>query len=267
MNEKITIAMGQMLVEAGQLETNLTRAVKMIEEAAEKDSDIIVLPECLDLGWTHPRARELANPIPGKTSNRLSEAAKKHNVYVVAGLTEHNDEKIYNSAVVISNKGKIILTHRKINELPFALELYTVGDKINSVETEFGRIGLAICADLRPEGDPIGNSLGLMGSRLLLSPSAWAVKPDHDNEKNPYGQEWVDPYSEIAKKYQMTVVGVSNVGIVEGGEWDGWKCIGCSVAIGPDGEVLAQGSYGEKAEELLVFEIKKGEGRSENSHT
>ena len=93
-----------------------------------------------------------------------------------------------------------------------------------------------------------------MGARFLLSPCAWAVEPDHDNELNPYGQEWIDPYTKLAKTYQLTVVGVSNVGKVVGGEWDGWKCIGCSVAIGPDGEVLVQGPYGEEAEELLIFE-------------
>ncbi|KRG13205.1 carbon-nitrogen hydrolase family protein [Lederbergia galactosidilytica] len=252
---KIKIAMGQMLVEAGQLDANLSRACGMIREAAEKGSHIIVLPECMDLGWTHPGAKELAEPIPGKSSEILCQAAKDANIYVVVGLTERLDQRIYNSAIIISNEGEIILTHRKINELSFALDLYTIGDKINIVETEFGRIGLAICADLRPEGDPIGHSLGLMGSRLLLSPSAWAVPADHDNEQNPYGQEWIGPYSEIAKKYQMTVVGVSNVGLVEGGEWDGWKCIGRSVAIGPNGKILAQGNYGEKAEELIIIEV------------
>ena len=255
MDKKIRIAMGQMLVEAGQHENNLIRACGMIREAAKKGSNMIILPECMDIGWTHPGAIELAEPIPGKSTDILCNVAKELNIYVVAGLTERYDEKIYNSAIIISNEGEIILTHRKINELSFALDLYSVGDKINIAETQYGRIGLAICADLRPEGNPIGHSLGLMGTRLLLSPSSWAVTPDHDNNLNPYGQEWIDPYREIAQKYQMTVVGVSYVGLVEGGEWDGWKCIGCSVAIGPNGEILAQGTYGEKAEELLTFEV------------
>ena len=255
MEKKVKIAMGQMLVEPGQLDANLTRACTMIHQAAEKECRIIVLPEALDAGWTYPGAAELAEPIPGYSSDILSRAAKEANMYVVAGLTERSGERIYNAAVVIQNTGEILITHRKINELSFALDLYTVGDKVNSVETEFGKIGLAICADLRPEGDPIGNTLGLMGSRLLLSPCAWAVEPDHDNNVKPYGQEWIDPYSEIAKRYQMTVVGVSNVGMVDGGEWDGWRCIGSSIAVGPDGEVLAHGTYGENAEELLIIEV------------
>lgn len=255
MNNTVKIAMGQMLVEPGKVEANLARAVRMIEQAGEKGAEIIVLPESLDLGWTHPGAKDKAEPIPGKVSNILCEAAKQYNMYVVAGLTEQDGEKLYNAAVIISNKGEIILTHRKINELDFALDLYTTGNKINSVETELGEIGLAICADLRVEGDPIGNALGLMGSRLLLSPSSWAVKPDHDNELDSYGEEWIEPYSALAKKYNMTVVGVSNVGRVEGGEWDGWKCIGSSIAVNSSGELLIQGSYGVNAEELLVIEV------------
>lgn len=255
MSKNNKIAMGQMLVKAGQLDINLNKACEMIAKAASKGCNIIVLPECLDIGWTYPKAKDLAHPIPGYSSDRLSLAAKENNIYVVAGLTENCGDRTYNSAVIISNKGEIVLTHRKINELSFALDTYTTGDKINDIDTEYGKLGLAICADLRVEGDPIGNSLGLMGSRLLLSPCAWSVPPDHDNTLNPYGQEWVDPYSLIAKRFNMVVVGVSNVGAVEGGEWDGWKCIGCSVAVGPNGEILAQGSYGENAEELLTFEI------------
>jgi len=254
MKKNVRIAMGQMLVQGGQLENNLARACKMIKSAGDQGCDIIVLPECLDLGWTYPQAGELAHPIPGYCSDRLCHAAKNAAIYVVAGLTEKNDNILYNSAVVISSEGEIILHHRKINELDFALKLYNIGQKLNVCDTQFGKVGLAICADLRPENNPIGHSLGLMGTSLLLSPCAWAVRPNHNNETMPYGQEWIDPYREIAMKYQMTVVGVSNVGMVTGGEWDGWKCIGCSLAIGPDGKVLEQGSYGEQAEELLIIE-------------
>lgn len=53
----------------------------------------------------------------------------------------------------------------------------------------------------------------------------------------------------------MPIVGVSNVGFVEGGEGDGWKCIGHSLAVGVDGEVIAQGSFGENAEDVLYIEV------------
>jgi predicted amidohydrolase len=59
------LGMGQMLVEGGDAAGNLGRAVRMIREAAQRGCHIVVLPECLDLGWTFPGARELAKPIPG----------------------------------------------------------------------------------------------------------------------------------------------------------------------------------------------------------
>jgi hypothetical protein len=54
----------------------------------------------------------------------------------------------------------------------------------------------------------------------------------------------------------MTVVGVSNVGWLRAGPWKGRKCIGCSLAVGPGGRVLAQGPYGEAAEAMIPVEIE-----------
>jgi hypothetical protein len=53
----------------------------------------------------------------------------------------------------------------------------------------------------------------------------------------------------------MTVVGVSNVGWLTAGPWKGRKCIGCSLAVGPGGEILARGPYGDTAEDLIVVEV------------
>jgi predicted amidohydrolase len=92
-----------------------------------------------------------------------------------------------------------------------------------------------------------------MGARILLSPSAWAVPPGHDNTRTPYGGEWIAPYRELALRHSMPVVGVSNVGPVVGGPWDGWRCIGASLLVGADGQVLAQGPYDEPA--LLVVDV------------
>jgi predicted amidohydrolase len=94
-----------------------------------------------------------------------------------------------------------------------------------------------------------------MGAQVILSPSAWAVDTDHDNEREPYGQLWRDAYTELARLYDLTVLGVSNVGRITGGPWTGRKCIGCSLAVGPGGEILAQGPYGEDAEALVEVEV------------
>jgi len=72
---RFLLGMAQMLVEGGEPEANLARAEGMIERAGVEGCAAAVLPEALDLGWTHPSARELAQPIPGPTSNRLADAA------------------------------------------------------------------------------------------------------------------------------------------------------------------------------------------------
>jgi predicted amidohydrolase len=255
-NIRFKLGMGQMLVEGGCLDQNLRRAFRMIEVAAGQGCRIVVLPECLDTGWAHPEARRLAEPIPGRHSDLLVTAARQAGIYVAAGLTERDGERIYNSAVLISPEGELLTKHRKINELDIASDLYSTGDRLSVAETELGRIGLTICADNFSNSLALGHSLGRMGARLLVSPSAWAVEADHDNRKDPYGETWTVPYTTLARLYDMTVVGVSNVGWINGGVWRGRKCIGCSLAIGPGGELLARGPYGESAESLLVVPVE-----------
>lgn len=251
----VRVGMGQMLVEGGKPEANLTRAVRMIEEAGRRGYDVVVLPECLDLGWTHPSARDLAQPLPGPHSDRLAEAARRAGIHVVAGLVERDGDRLYNAAALISPEEDLLLKHRKINELDIAHDLYSLGDRLGVADTPFGRVGVTICADNFPGTLAFGESLARMGATFLLSPCAWAVDADHDNGSEPYGGLWKGAYSTLAEKFPITVVGVSNVGWMTGGPWEGRKCIGCSLAVGPGGEILAEGPYGEAAEALLRIDV------------
>lgn len=251
----IKIAMAQMLVEGGQVEANLTRAEGMIRRAGEAGCDAVVLPECLDVGWTDPDARALAEPIPGPRCQRLCQAALAAGLYVAAGLTERAGERVYNAAILASPDGRLLLTHRKVHILDIARDLYAVGDRLAVAETALGKVAMPICADNSPHTLALGNALGHMGATLLLSPSAWAVPADHDNARQPYGAEWRQSYQSLARTHGMAVVGVSNVGRIRGGPWGGRNCIGCSLAVGRDGAILRQGPYGESAEELIFVEI------------
>jgi predicted amidohydrolase len=248
--------MAQVLVEGGHPDANLARAEGAIGRAAAEGCRLAVLPECLDLGWTDPSARDLARPIPGPHADRLARAARQHRVFVAAGLVERAGDRLYNAAVLLGPDGRILLHHRKINELDIALDLYAVGDRLGVAETELGTIGLAICADNFGSSLAVGHVLARMGAQLILSPSAWAVDADHDNGKQPYGGLWLDSYAELARLYDLTVLGVSNVGRLTGGPWRGRECIGCSLAVGPGGAVLARGPYGASAEALVVAEVE-----------
>lgn len=253
----IKVAMAQMSVKAGDIETNLARAESMIAQAAEAGCKFVVLPECMDAGWTEDGAAALAQPIPGATSDRLCRSASRNGIHVVSGLTELDEEagRIYNAAVLISPAGEILSKHRKINEIDFARNIYSLGSSLNVVRTGFGAVGVVICADQLIPGNPIGDTVGYMGADLLLSPSAWAVDADYDHAAHPYGSEWRTAYTAVAKRHRMGVVGVSNVGLVASGEWSGRQCIGCSLAVGPDGTILVEGRYGADAEELIVVEM------------
>jgi predicted amidohydrolase len=250
--------MAQMLVEPGRIEANLSRAADMVAQAGRSGCDIVVLPECLDAGWTHESARTLATPLPGPTTDRLRAMAADSGVLVAAGFTERVGDRIFNAAVLVSAQGEVLLHHRKINELDFARRIYSVGTSLSVASTPVGTVGLDICADNAPGSLALGESLGLMGAEILVSPSAWAVPPSHDELLDPYGSMWEESYAALARRHRMPVVGVSNVGPVVGGEWNGWRCIGCSLAVDRDGRVVARGPYGERAEELVLVTLATG---------
>jgi len=250
------LAMIQMYVEGGALDINLKNAVERIEEAAQNGADIALLPEVLDLGWTHSSALDSSFSIPdGKTFNVLSKAAKENNIYLCAGIVEKDADKIYNTAVLIDNQGKLLIKHRKLNELDIAHNLYAQGDRLNVCDTEYGTIGIHICADAFAKDMTLSRSLGYMGADIILSPSSWAVPPDHDNAKEPYGDIWNQVYKPVAKEFRMWIIGVSNVGPVTDGPWKNWNCIGCSLVVNPDGEEVLQGPYGVNADIIIYVDI------------
>jgi len=251
----LKIAMGQMLVDGGNYKKNLKKAVNMIHEAAAKKCNFIVLPECLDLGWTYPNAKELAEPIPGKYSDVLSKAAVESKIYVVAGLTEKFKDKVYNSAVLISPEGKILKVHRKINVLDIAQDIYSIGDSLSVVETEYGKIGVDICADNFEDSHALGESLIRMGADIILSPTAWALPPCFKGDDNPCWT-WETSFKKLAKTFKVPIIGVSNVGLIKDGIWKEFSWIGNSLAVTLDGKITAKGGLGVDKEELIITEVE-----------
>lgn len=253
--QRMKLALAQMLVGPGDKQANLGRAEQWITRAAEQSAEIILLPEALTTGWTHPSARIHADEIPtGESCVRLRSAAAQHRIYVCAGIVERCGERIFNSAVLVAPDGEMLIHHRKIHELDIAQDLYSRGDRLSMADTPSGRIGVMICADGFAPGQSISRALALMGARYILSPCAWAVPADHDNTREPYGQLWLDNYGPVAREFGVTIAGASNVGPITAGPWQRRKCIGNSLVVGPSGE-LARGPYGENAEALLLVEM------------
>jgi len=250
------MALLQMSVKGGDKARNLAHAAEMVQEAAA-DADVAILPEAMDVGWTHPSAAIEASPIPdGDTCVHLRRLAKEYGIYLCSGLVERDGEEVFNSAVIIDPQGDVLLTHRKLNELEIGHAYYGQGDRLGVCQTELGTLGLMICADAFAKDHVISRSLGYMGADILLSPGSWAVKPDHDNEKTPYGDTWRNCYIPVAKEFDMWIVGVSNVGPITEGPWKGRKCIGCSMVVDPNGAEILQGPYGVNAETILYVDIE-----------
>lgn len=250
------LAMVQMQVVGGRKQQNLERAQTRIREAANAGAKVVLLPEALNLGWTHPSARQQADPVPlGESSQRLIESAKRCGVFVCAGLVEQSGSKVFNSALLVDPTGRVLLHHRKIHELEIGHSFYDLGDRLQVAETPFGRIGVIICADAFARGQVLSRSLALMGAEMILSPCAWAVEAHHDNQTDPYGKLWLDNYGPVARDFQIWIAGASNVGWLNEGPWAGRKCIGCSLLVGPKGQQALIGPYGPDAESILYAEI------------
>ncbi|TVS09951.1 MAG: hypothetical protein EA424_26105, partial [Planctomycetaceae bacterium] len=92
------MALVQMSVIGGEERRNLARAEELIAEAAAHGSRLVVLPEAMDLGWTHPSSKNAAEPIPdGEPCRRLAESAASHGIVLCAGLTERCGDQVFNS--------------------------------------------------------------------------------------------------------------------------------------------------------------------------
>lgn len=251
------LAVVQMLVAGGAKDANLRRAEERIAEATREGADVVLLPEVCDLGWTDPAALTEAEPIPGgEPFRRLSEAARTHGVYLCAGLTERDGDQVYNAAVPVGPDGRLLLKHRKLNELEIAHHLYALGDRLGVAETRFGRIGLLICADATAAHWALLRAMGYLGADIVLLPSAWAVPPDHDNTREPYGDTWRKPFGAVGREFRMWIAAASNVGILRAGAWKDWRCIGCSLITNAQGEEVLQGPYGADADTILYVDVE-----------
>jgi predicted amidohydrolase len=251
------LALVQMRVDGGRKEENVQRAAQRIAEAAVGGARVVVLPEAVDVGWTHPSARAEAEPIPeGAPCIALRDAARRNGAFVCAGLTERAEGDVFNAAVLIAPDGGVLLHHRKLNELEIGHATYGQGDRLAVAHTPLGTIGIMVCADAFARGQIVSRTLGLMGADMILSPCAWAVRADHDNDREPYGQIWLDNYCPVARDFRVWIVGVSNVGWLTAGPWAGRRCIGCSLAVDPNGVVRVRGPYGVDAEAVLYVDVQ-----------
>ena len=232
--EPLQIAICQIFALDGDREGNFVRIENAIIEAKELGAKIACLPETTILGWVNPEAHQRAFAIPGEDSDRLCELARKHEIYVSAGLAEKDGDKLYDSALLIDDGGNILLKHRKINTFTELMEpSYTPGEEVQTADTPLGRIGLLICADSF-EKDVLKRMADLKPD-IILVPYGWAAKEDAWPE---HGKALVKTVSNAAKSIGATLIGTDLVGEISHGPWTGQIYGGQSVAADKNGTVL-----------------------------
>jgi predicted amidohydrolase len=163
------------------LQKNLKLWCEQIDAAGKLGLDIVCLGEAILSVGTSAAIKDRAKPIPGLISDVLSEAAKRNNIWVVAGLTELDGEIVYNTAVLLNRKGELVGKYRKIH-LPREEWRKGIrpGHEYPVFETDFGKVAIQICYDwFFPEAAEI---LALNGAEIIFAPTWGNTLPDKDGK-------------------------------------------------------------------------------------
>ncbi|WP_069649956.1 carbon-nitrogen hydrolase family protein [Caloranaerobacter ferrireducens] len=180
--EKLKLGLCQLLVSEDKKE-NIKKAKEMINRAADMGAELVVLPEMFNCPYNNSYFPKYAEKYPdGETIKMLSEVSKKRGIYLIGGsIPEKDDEgNIYNTSFVFDKKGNIIGKHRKIHLFDIDVEggisfresdVLSRGDSLTIVDTGYGKIGVAICYDIRfPE---LFRLMALKGVKVIIVPAAF----------------------------------------------------------------------------------------------
>ena len=241
------VAMIQMFTDA-ERKVNLETASRYIRKAASEGADIAVLPEMFICPYQTQNFPVYAEPEGGESFQRLSEIAKENGIYLIAGsVPELEDGKVYNTCYAFDRNGKKIGKHRKVHLFDINVEggqyfkesdTLTAGSQVDMIETEFGKIGLLICYDIRfPEMCRIMSEAGAM---MVIVPGAFNMTtgPAH----------WEIHFRSRALDYQIYTVGVSPARDENGV----YVSYGNSIAVSPWGDILERM---DEKEGLRIVEI------------
>lgn len=234
-------------------EANLTKALRRIDEAALKGAQLVALPEIFLGPYFCQRiddkdAFRLAEPIPGKTTQALSDAAKKNKITLVGGsiFEKANDGKFYNTAPVFGPDGTLLGTYRKTHIpediLYHEKHYFAPGDTgVKVFDTPVGKVAVLICYDQWfPEAARIAT---LMGAEIILYPTAIGVI-DEDVEENITGDwqtMWTNAQLGHAAANNVFVCGINRVA-----KEDAITFWGGSFIADPSSKILAKGGNTEE---------------------
>jgi len=250
----IRLAVCQILVIDSDREGNFRRIEYALDEAETQHADIALFPESSILGWENPEAHRMAEPIPGKDSDRIQVLARKHHLMIAIGLDEKDGDKLYDSAILIDKTGKLLWKHRKINVLAELMKPpYSQGrpQDIGVVDTEFGRLAVLICADTFT--DAYLERLKALKPDLMLVPYGWAAPNDQWPEHSKQLESLV---KRRAAQVECPMAGVDLVGEMTHGPWQGQTYGGSSFVADATGKILLTAR--DRDTDLRVIDLPVG---------
>ncbi|MEA3411774.1 MAG: carbon-nitrogen hydrolase [Pseudomonadota bacterium] len=246
-------------------ETNLSRAIDAIREAAALDADVICLPELFRSRYfcqSEDVARfDLAESVPGPTTTVLARIAAELDVVIIAGLFERRAPGLYhNTAAVIDGARGVVGKYRKMHipDDPGYYEkfYFTPGDLgFRSFPTAAGRLGVLMCWDQWfPEAARL---TAMAGADVLLYPTAIGWHPE---ERKASGEAQIEAWETVQRAHAIAngcyLVAVNRSGFEPDPTGAGGiRFWGRSFAVGPDGRVLTRASVEE--ETVLVVEMDR----------
>ena len=239
---------------------NLETATRGVREAARRGAQVVCLPELFRSQYfcqrEDPAAFDLAEPVPGATTDALGRVARETRAVVIASVFERRAAGVYhNTAVVLDADGSLRGLYRKMHipddPLYYEKFYFTPGDLgFRAFDTAAGRIGALVCWDQwYPEAARL---TALAGADVLFYPTAigW-----HPAEKAAHGEAQVAAWQTVQRAHAIAngvyLAAVNRVGH-EGPADGGLEFWGASFACDPFGVVLAEAS--RSAEDLLVVE-------------
>ncbi|MHB1037460.1 MAG: carbon-nitrogen hydrolase [Pirellulales bacterium] len=264
---KVTVALVQTACGRSK-EANVAKALARIEEAAAAGANVVCLQELFATEYPcqseDHRQFDLAEPIPGPTSEALARAAGKNGVVVVGSLFERRAAGLYhNTAAVFDADGRTAGIYRKMHipDDPSYYEkfYFTPGDLgFRSFATRFGRIGVCVCWDQwYPEAARL---TALAGAEIIFYPTAIGWLPD---EKAEFGVSQHSAWETMMRSHAIAngvFVGAANR-VGKEGVLEFW---GASFASDPNGNVLARATH--DAEETILVECNLEQVNAVRTH-
>jgi len=206
MSRLVRVALGQMESRLGDVIYNIEKAEHHIAEAAGAGADIVCLPELFATGYNLKVLRkqvvDLSRDYYELTISRMSAAAEKNKIYLIAPFgVPRNDKYIYNAAILFDSKGQQVGNYYKTHTFELEKQYFFESDDYWVFDTAFAKIGILICYDVGfPEA---ARHLCLKGAEIIFIPSAWRIE-----DKNA----WFLNIPSRALENQLFTVGVNSCG-------------------------------------------------------